>query len=77
MKKLSLNNGLSFVDIEDLTEKEIGKIDKYWDELVVFMDAEDMEEANNFTDADTDTLSSRIEYLKDYLSVAKDNLILG
>lgn len=76
MTEISLNNGVSYINVVELdTVKE--QIIEYWEELVNLMDSEDMEIANLFTDAHTETKKGKIEYLKDYLSIAKENLILG
>ena len=78
LKELSLDNGIHFVDLENLTSAEKEKINEYWHEITNLMDAEDMETANDITEIDTtDALDDKIQYLKDYLSIAKDNLILG
>lgn len=77
MGELSLDNGIHFVNLDNLSEKDKEKIDTYWDELVSFMDYEDREETNNFTESDTDLLEGKIQYLKDYLSISKYDLILG
>lgn len=78
LKELSLDNGIHFVDLENPTAAEREKINEYWHEITNLMDTEDMETANDITEIDTtDALDDKIQYLKDYLSIAKDNLILG
>ncbi len=83
MKELSLNNGNYYFSVKELKERDrleqedIDRIVEYWDVLEHLMDNEDMEEANMFSNADVETVEGKIEYLIDYLSVAKDDLVLG
>ena len=77
-RNLSIDNGIHYVDLDDLTESEKETINEYWCELVNFMDSEDMERTNDIVDIDIDdNLNNKIVYLKTYLSVAKHDLILG
>lgn len=63
MKNLSLDNGNTYIDFENVTDNEKDKIETYWNEIVMFMDDEDREETNNLTSVYTDTAEEKIDYL--------------
>lgn len=69
MSRLSLDNGLNFFDPKDLSDLEIGP---YWDALVEMMDDDIRERVHYELAPCTDE-----DYLRRYLELAKDDLMLG
>lgn len=77
MKNLSLDNGVNFINLNQLTEDEKKKIITYWGSIFNVMDRDTMEKVNNCTDADTNTVVGKIQYISDYLQVCKYDIIIG
>lgn len=69
MSRLSLDNGLIFFDPKDLSDLEIGP---YWDALVEMMDDDIRERVHYELAPCTDE-----DFLRRYLELAKEDLILG
>lgn len=69
MSRLSLDNGLNFFDPKDLSDLEIGP---YWDALVEMMDDDIRERVHYELAPCTDE-----DFLRRYLELAKEDLILG
>lgn len=69
MSRLSLDNDLNFFDPKDLSDLEIGP---YWDALVEMMDDDIRERVHYELAPCTDE-----DFLRRYLELAKEDLILG
>lgn len=69
MSRLSLDNDLNFCDPKDLSDLEIGP---YWDALVEMMDDDIRERVHYELAPCTDE-----DFLRRYLELAKEDLILG
>lgn len=72
MKKISLNNGWTLKDYNDLTIDDIDYINEDWDYVVSYMDSETREQTHNAL-----APCSELEFLKRYLEIAKTDLIIG
>lgn len=71
-KKISLDNGITFQDFNDLTVDDIDTIIEGWELIVSYMDDEDREEAHSAL-----APCSELEFLKGYLAFAKEDLVIG
>lgn len=69
MAQISMDNGLTFHDPEELSELPLGE---YWDTLVEFMDDDIREQVHEELAPCTDE-----DFLRRYLELAKEDLILG
>ena len=82
MKELSLDNGNTFVDFDNLEVEEIYKIDMFWDSLVLIMGQEKMEELNNLPimqvlGIDTNYIEGKVAYIENFLEyVANEDIWL-
>lgn len=72
MKKISLNNGVTFKSFNALDIDDIDTILAGWDNIVSYMDDETREQAHSDV-APCDIL----DFLKRYLDIAKTDLIIG
>lgn len=77
MKNFYLNNGKTYVDLNNLTMKECIFIQDKWEVIISFMYKRTMEKVNNFTYADTNTLRGKIDYIQDYLNLDEFDIIIG
>lgn len=70
-KKISLNNGTSYIDVEDLKKFE-SKIKEKWEVIEQFMDSDIMNDVHIEISPCTE-----IEFLDAYLKKAKDDIVIG
>jgi len=66
---VSLDNGNKYYSVDDLTHEQI---DNNWDRLVMFMDPDIREQVNS----ELAPCSNR-DFLRRYLEIADDDLIIG
>ncbi len=69
MAQISMDNGLTFHGPEELSELPLGE---YWDALVEFMDDDIREQVHEEL-----APCAEEEFLRRYLELAKEDLILG
>lgn len=69
---ISLDNGLTFSSVENLTQEDWAYIDDIWDDLASLMDADAREHTHNEYAPCT-----RREFLKGYLKNCQYDLIMG
>lgn len=72
MVKISLNNGTTLKDYNDLTIDDIDYIKDDWDNIVPYMDDDAREKVHSDL-----APCSELEFLKRYLEIAKADLIIG
>lgn len=78
MKKISLDNGLSYKDLRDLNESDIDKICEYWETLASIMEDEARERAHAAYNGPRDFSSeANLVFLRSYLAEATYDLVLG
>lgn len=80
MKKFSTNNGITFIDIDNLTMKECIFIADEWERIIKFIHTDDkrLGIVNYETKVkNTNTLKNKIEYIRDYLVYGSYDLIIG
>ena len=70
--KISLNNGTTVKDYNDLTMDDIDYINEGWDYVVSYMDDETREQVHSEL-----APCSELDFLKRYLEIAKTDLIIG
>lgn len=74
MKKLSLDNGLTFKTMDEVNSKEIDLINKSWDQILNLMD----DKIREFTHNESHYIEGiNISFLDAYLRNAHNDLILG
>ena len=69
--RLSLDNGNSFIIIDNLDKETKEKIEKYWDAILLVMDDELRERVHAMG------IENNIEFLKKYLELSKSDIIIG
>lgn len=72
ISKISLNNGCSFKSYNDLSVDDIDYIHKDWDNIVSYMDDKTREEVHSEL-----APCSELDFLKRYLEIAKEDLVIG
>jgi hypothetical protein len=80
MKNFSINNGISLIDINNLTMTECIFIADEWKRIIKFINADSkrLGIVNYETKIiNTDTLKNKIEYIRDYLLYGSYDLIIG
>jgi hypothetical protein len=72
VRRLSLNNGLSYVDLNSMSIDDAIFIDTHWEAIVELADLERMEIALKIVKT-----NSKFEFIKYYLEIADQDLIIG